>query len=790
MIKNYLKTAWRNLIRDKAFSVINITGLAIGMAGALLIAVWLQHMLTMDRFHEKGDRLYVMCNRDAFNDGKQHAWAYTPKIMASTLKAEYPDVEGVTRYDDDNHFLMQFREKQVMGKTVFADPDFFQMFSYKFVRGNEAPTFKNISSIIITEKFAHDVFGNEDPMGKVFTLDQKHPVTVTAVLKDLPGNTDMKFDCMLSWDFAASLHYVDSNWTNNSTQTFVLLHKNVNLASFNNKVNQITISHGNPNNRPTTQVFAHSYGDHYLYNASRNGEFTTGRIEQVRLFGIIGIFILLIACINFMNLSTARSEKRAREIGVRKVMGASKFSLVGQFITESMIISFFAFLIAGLLVMCCLPVLNNLVDLQLSLKLLNTGTWLFALLFVVITGLLAGSYPAFFLSSFRPIASLKGTYKINQLRIQPRSILVILQFSFAIILIISSIIVSRQINYTQDRNSGYDKTGLAYTTIVGDLDKNYLSLREELLQSGAVTAVSKNMSPITERFSDGWGLSWTGSTEADAKTDFIRFSADADVVKTMKMTLVAGRDLDVYKYHTDSLAMLLNETAVKAMHLSNPLEATVKDQGKNWHVVGVVKDFIIESPYDKIQPLIILGPSCWSGTIHYRFNPAHNQSANLATITTIFRKYNPAYPFEYHFADDMYTLKFKDMQMLKSLSTFFALLSIVISCIGLLGMVSYMAKARKKEIAIRKVLGATLMSISYILSRSFLKLVVIAIAIASPIAWYFTSNWLADYHYRITFPWWAFGVAGMLAIVITLVTISVQTISAALANPVKSLHAE
>ncbi|RAJ80351.1 FtsX-like permease family protein [Chitinophaga dinghuensis] len=790
MIKNYLKTAWRTLIRDKAFAVINITGLAIGMAGALLIAIWLQNMLTMDRFHEKIDQLYVMSDRDSFG-GKLQAWPYTPKILASVLKSEYPGVEGVSRYDDENDFLVKSGDKQVMGKTAFVDPDFFQMFSFPFVSGNAAATFNNVSSVIITEKFAHALFGKEDPIGKVFTLDKEFPVTVTAVLKDLPENTQMKFECLLSWDFAAkNLHYVDSNWTNNSVQTYMLLNKNADLTAFNKKVKDIIISHGNPNSRPTTEVFAHPYKNYYLYNGSKDGEYTTGRIEQVRLFTIIGIFILLIACINFMNLSTARSEKRAREIGVRKVMGASKLSLIWQFITESLIISFFAFLVAAVIVVCCLPALNNLIERNLSIRILHTNTWLFALAFVVIAGLLAGSYPAFILSSFRPVASLKGTYKINQLRIQPRSVLVILQFSFAIMLIISTIIVTRQINHTQSRERGYDQSGLAYTNIVGDLQKNYPLLRDELLRSGAVTAVSKNMSPITSRSSDGWGLSWTGSTADDNKTDFLRFSSDADFINTMKMTLTMGRDIDVYKYPTDSAAMLLTETAVKAMHLRNPLEATVHDNGQDWHVVGVIRDFIIESPFDKITPMIIQGPNSWFNTIHYRLNPAHNKATNMAAISSIFKKFNPDFPYDYQFVDDMYSMKFKDLQVLKTLSSLFAGLAIGISCIGLLGMVSYMAKARRKEIAIRKVLGATLMNLSFILSKSFLKLVTIAIAIASPIAWYYTSNWLNGYHYHIAFPWWVFGAAGAVAILITLVTISIQTISAALANPVKSLHAE
>lgn len=792
MINNYIKIAWRNLLKNKAFSSINIIGLAIGMAGALLIALWLQNMLSMDRFHKKGDRLYVISNRD-MNQGQMWAWVNTPKIMGPTLKKDFPDIEKFTRYDQFNNFLTTYNNKKIVSQVAFVDPGFFDMFSFPIVKGNKNKLLQNANSVVLTQKFAETLFGNSDPVGKTIKIDSVNLVTVDAVLQDLPNNTSMQFDYLLSWEYAKKIGYTDDNWQNNSIETYVLLRETTPLEAFNNKIRLVSQNHinvGNNEIRSTNEIFAFPYQDAYLYNKSVNGTYTAGRIQLVHLFTWIGSFILLVACINFMNLSTARSERRAKEVGVRKVVGADRKSLIAQFIVESVLISFAAMILAVGCIILILPAFNNLVEKNLHISLLSGSNWLFLIIFTIITGVLAGSYPAFFLSSFKPLKTLKGKLNSYKRGLSVRSILVILQFSIAIILTIATIIIFQQIQHTKDRDRGYDDNGLLVSSISGELEKNYLNLRNELLASNAVVSVSKNMSPVTDRYSNGMGFSWPGSSESDKKVSFNRFSTDADAVENLGFTLLSGRDIDIYKYKTDSNAMLLTETAVKSMRLQNPIGQVIHGDREDWTVVGIIKDFIVDSPYGETLPMIIFGPKSWFTNIHYRLNPNNSTVNNLKTVADIFKKFNPDYPFEYKFIDKNFEAKFKETQSIGTLSMLFAVLTIFISCLGLFALIAYMAETRMKEIAVRKVLGASIGQLTSLLSVDFIKLVLIAILIASPIAWWVMDNWLQDYNYRIEIQWQYFAAAGLMAILISLATISFQTIKAALANPVDSLRDE
>lgn len=792
MINNYIKIAWRNLLKNKAFSSINIIGLAIGMAGALLIALWLQNMLSMDRFHMKGDRLYVISNRD-MNQGQMWAWVNTPKIMGPTLKKDFPDIEKFTRYDQFNNFLTTYNNKKIVSQVAFVDPGFFDMFSFPIVKGNKNKLLQNANSVVLTQKFAETLFGNSDPVGKTIKIDSVNLVTVDAVLQDLPNNTSMQFDYLLSWEYAKKIGYTDENWQNNSIETYVLLRETTPLVAFNNKIRLVSQNHinvGNNEIRSTNEIFAFPYQDAYLYNKSVNGAFTAGRIQLVHLFTWIGSFILLVACINFMNLSTARSERRAKEVGVRKVVGADRKSLIAQFIVESVLISFAAMILAVGCIILILPAFNNLVEKNLHISLLSGSNWLFLIIFTIITGVLAGSYPAFFLSSFKPLKTLKGKLNSYKRGLSVRSILVILQFSIAIILTIATIIIFQQIQHTKDRDRGYDDNGLLVSSISGELEKNYLNLRNELLASNAVVSVSKNMSPVTDRYSNGMGFSWPGSSESDKKVSFNRFSTDADAVENLGFTLLSGRDIDIYKYKTDSNAMLLTETAVKSMRLQNPIGQVIHGDREDWTVVGVIKDFIVDSPYGETLPMIIFGPKSWFTNIHYRLNPNNSTVNNLKTVADIFKKFNPDYPFEYKFIDKNFEAKFKETQSIGTLSMLFAVLTIFISCLGLFALIAYMAETRMKEIAVRKVLGASIGQLTSLLSVDFIKLVLLAILIASPIAWWVMDNWLQDYNYRIEIQWQYFAAAGLMAILISLATISFQTIKAALSNPVDSLRDE
>ena len=789
MVNNFFKIASRNLLRNKRFSTINILGLAIGMASAILILLWIQNEVSYDRFHQQGDRIYTLNNRDKFN-GENWAWGSTPKILAPTLKLEYPnDIEDFTRVSDNN-FLFTTGDKHLNADGIFVDPGFLNIFSFPLLKGNLQQALTNASGIVITQKFAKKLFGGEDAMGKIVRIDSSDNFTVTGILKDLPNNTNFSFEYLLPWSYMKRLNWDDEHWTNNSVRSFVLLKPGITQTAFDNKIRNTTINHTKDGDKSTTQVFTYPLRDRWLYGKSENGKYVSGRAEMVKLFGVIAVFILLIACINFMNLSTARSEKRAKEVGIRKVVGAQKSGLVAQFIGESILLAVIAGLISLLIVQLCLSGFNQLVGKELFISYSNPFYWLFFISFIVFTGFIAGSYPAFYLSAYQPVKVLKGTFKAAHALVTPRKVLVVLQFTFAIALIICTIIVEHQIQYAQNRDAGYKKDQLVYTAIQGDISKHYDAIRNDLLASGAVTGVTKSMSPMTQRYSDGWGFSWQGMKPGDEKVDFVRMASDVDFVNTMGTTLLQGRDIDIKNYPGDSTTMLLNETAVKMMGFKNPLGQIVKNDDRSWTVVGVLKDFIYESPYEKVQQLVVLGPASWFNVMHYKLSSAHSTEDNLKTIEKIFKKYNPQYPFVYTFADEQYAQKFADEKRTGTLAGLFAGLTIFISCLGLFGLATYMAENRIKEIGVRKVLGASVASITTLLSRDFLALVMISFLLASVIAWWTMSQWLSTYTYRISIEWWVFALAGFLSIIIALVTVSYQSIRAAIANPVKSLRSE
>jgi putative ABC transport system permease protein len=789
MFKNYFIVAFRNIRRNKAFSLINISGLAIGMASAILILLWVGNEMSTDRFHEKIDRLYVMNNRDKF-DGKVWAWASTPKVLGPAIKSQFPEAEAFTRVNDVS-FLLNAGDKHLNEGGAFVDSAYLSMLSFPLVQGNPATALNNTYNIVITQQLAKKLFNDENVVGKEIRIDSTDNFVVSGVLKDMPNNTMFSYEYLLPWSYMQKLGWSDSSWGNNSVTTLLLLKNGTNRQAFDRKVKNITIDHTSGTAYPsTTQVFTQPLKERWLYSRSENGVYVTGRIEQVRVFTIIAIFILLIACINFMNLSTARSEKRAKEVGIRKVIGARKSSLVLQFIGESIILSLIAGLIGLLLVQLSLKWFNHLTEKNLFIDYLSPINWLYAILFVVITGLLAGSYPALYLSAYKPVTVLKGTFKKAHQVFSPRKVLVVLQFTFAIALIICTIIVRHQLLYAQERDSGYRKDQLVFSFLQGDLEKHYAVVRNELVSSGAAVSVTKSMSPITERYSDSWGFKWAGSHGEDDKIDFIRMSTDADFVKTMGVQLLAGRDIDINQYASDSTAVLLNEAAVKVMRLKDPVGQIIEGDGTRWHVVGVLKDFIYESPYQKISQLMVFGPRSWFNVVHFKLNPALPTAKSLQMVETIFKKYNPNYPFIYRFVDEDYARKFKSEQRTGTLAALFAGLTIFISCLGLFGLAAYMAENRIKEIGVRKVLGASIFSITKLLSQDFLKLVLVAFLIASPLAWFFMNKWLQGYEYRIQIEWWVFLLAGVASALIAVATVSYQSIKAALANPVRSLRTE
>ncbi|QHS57300.1 FtsX-like permease family protein [Mucilaginibacter sp. 14171R-50] len=785
MLKNYIKITWRNLMKNKGFTAINIVGLAVGMASAALILFWVQNEVSYDQFHEKKDRLYQMYNRSKI-EGEVWAWGTTPKPMMATLKQDYPQVEQATRTTNAN-FLFTINDKHLNLTGSFTDPDFLTMFSFPLIQGNPKTALNDMKNIVLTEKTAVKLFGNTNVLGKTVKIDSVDYFTVTGVMKDLPNNTRFTFEYIMPWKYWEKINGgPDKNWGNNSVATYIVLKPNVTEAYFDGQVKNITRSHSEVKD---IDVFVHPATKWRLYSKFENGQIVGGRITTIKLFSIIAVFILLIACINFMNLSTARSEKRAKEVGIRKVVGAGKGSLIAQFMGESILIALLAGALALIIVHISLPSFNILTEKNLFIPLASATFWIIVVVFILFTGVVSGSYPALYLSSFAPVKVLKGTFRAANAALSPRKILVVTQFWFAIVLIISTIIVKEQLDYAQSRDTGYKKTNLVYTFLQGNIDKNYALIRNELLTSGAATSVTKTSAPMTQGWSDSWDFNWDGKDQG-SKIDFNMFNVDGDFSKTMGLKIVEGRDIDIKTYPSDSSAILINEAALKLMKFKNPIGQIVLRDNHKLVIVGVVKDFILQSPYEPVKQMIIQGPSAWFNVMHYKLNEKNTTAQNLKLAEAVFKKFNPDYPFDYHFVDEEYNQKFQDEQRTGTLASLFAGLTIFISCLGLFGLATYMAQNRIKEIGVRKVLGASVFGVTSMLSKDFLKLVGIAFIFAIPVAWYGMHTWLQGYSYRVEISVWVFAVAAFLTTLISIVTVSFQAVKAALANPVKSLRSE
>jgi ABC-type antimicrobial peptide transport system permease subunit len=786
MVRNNLKITWRNLARNKAYSIINITGLAIGMAASILILLWIYDELNFDKFHKNRDRIYDVLTRTEVN-GKREAWFSTSSLLAPVLKANYPEVEEVTRINYVRAFMFHTGEKHIGGEGIIADPAFLKIFDYVLLQGDRNIALNDPRSLVVTESFAKKLFANTDVMGKLVRIDSNANFVITGVLKDIPHNSDLSFDYILPYSYNKEVQWDIPAWESTIIETIVMLKPGIDEKTANARFANIVKTHSKLNH----ELFLHPMNRWHLYSRIENGQSAPGRIKTVRLFGIIAGLILMIACINYMNLSTARSVRRAKEVGIRKVVGAEKSSLIGWFLGESIIISAIAGILALIIVQPNLGWFNQLTFKQLTIPFDNIYFWLGMAAFIFFTGIIAGSYPAFYLSAFKPIRVLKGTFKAAHTLVAPRKVLVVVQFTFAITLIICTIVIYRQIVYGQQRDRGYDNSNLAFVYIKGDLQKNFQPFRHDLLNSGAVTSLTRSNSPITDIWTGDDSYTWEGK-DPNLFIGFYKYHTDKDFVKTMGMRLVDGRDIDPQKFPADSTAVLLNETAVKVMGFKDAVGKIVKSREAIWHVVGVVKDFLPENPFESPVPTIIQGPGEYRGfgVISFKLNDKKATSANLETIGHIYNKYNPDYPFEYYFTADQFAMKFLDENYTGSLAAIFAFLTIFISCLGLFALATYMAENRIKEIGVRKVLGASVTTITTLLSKDFLKLVLIAFVIASPLAWWMMNGWLQHYEYRVTIGWWVFAVTGLLCLVIALASVGYQSIKAALANPVRALRNE
>lgn len=796
MIRNYLKIAWRNLLKNKQSSSINIGGLAIGMAVAMLIGFWLWDELTYNRYHENYDRVarimrHVTSNREIYT-GRA-----LPFPLGEELKTNYGDnfkYLAMASWQGD-HILSRGNDRQKKS-GIYMDKDGPKILSLKMIKGTQNGL-DDPHSILLSARAARAFFSDDDPIGQTLKISNAHEVKVTGVFEDLPRNTtfhDLEF--MAPWDLYITtepwIQKAKTQWGDNSFQGFAQINDHTDFAAVNKSILNSQLNRTPDEDKKfNPQVFLHPMRDWHLRSSWKNGVQTGGQIEYVRMFTVIGVFVLLLACINFMNLSTARSEKRAREVGIRKTVGSVRYQLIGQFLSESVLVAFIAFFFALLLTLLLLPWFNGVAQKQMGIPWTAPAFWLICLAFTLVTGLLAGSYPALFLSSFKPVKVLKGTFKAGRLAGLPRKVLVVAQFTVSVALIIGTVIVYQQIQYTKNRPIGYDRNGLLMIEMSSsDFYGKYDVLRSELKQKGAIVEMAESSSPLTDVWSNNGGFNWEGK-DPDLDADFATFWVTHEYGETVGFEMADGRNFS-RDFPTDSAAILINEAAVKFMNLEAPVGKTMRwEHGRtgNYKIIGVLKDMIAASPFEPVKQAVYLLDYENVNWMHFRLNPGKSAGESLAIIEDVFKSVIPSVPFEYKFADEEYAAKFSQEERVGKLAGFFAALAILISCLGLFGLASFVAEQRTKEIGVRKIVGATVFSLWQLLSKDFVLLVLVACGISIPLAYYYLHGWLQGYDYRVSIEWGVFVWSVIGAMMVTLLTVSLQTIRAAVANPVKSLRA-
>ena len=789
MIKNYFKIAWRNLTRNKVFSAINILGLALGMACSLLIMLWVLDERGVDNFHSNGKQLYQVYERNHF-DGKVEAGYPTQALLAEELKREIPEVELASSLEWNTTNTFEANNKIDKMDGCFAGEDFFSMFSYPLLQGTPQSALNTLNGIAISRKMAEHFFGSADKaMGKTIRFENYDDLLVTAVFENIPANSSQQFDFLRSWlAFKKENSSWISNWGNTDPPTFVQLRKDANAIAVEAKIKDFVYRYKEKSKGLVIELALQPYPEKYLHSTFKNGNIAGGRIEYVRLFSIVAVIILLIACINFMNLATARSAKRAKEVGVRKVMGAARLTLIGQFIGEAILLTFLSVILAIVLSILLLPVFNDLTGKQLSLPADQLSFWLRLFGIVIIVGFIAGSYPALFLSSLNPIRVLKGSLKFNWSAVFFRKGLVIFQFSLSIVFIVAMIVIYRQLNYIQTKNIGYDRENLVYVSMEGDLGTKYSLFKEEASKINGIKAITKMRQAPTVIGNHTGDIKWVGK-DPNTVASFVNAAVGYDFVKTMKLKLTEGRDFSK-DFGTDSASYIINETALAKIGYKDPIGKQLWWGNHEGKIIGVLKDFHFASMHQAIEPLIIRLDENWHwGTILVRTEAGKTKEA-LAGLEKVCKAINPKFPFTYQFSDQEFDKLYRSEQVVNKLANYFAFLAIFISCLGLFGLATFAAAQRSKEISVRKILGASVPNILALLSGNFLKPVVIAFLIACPVAWYVMNKWLEDFAYKINIGGWVFAAAGLITAGIALLTVSFQCVKAAITNPVKSLRTE
>ncbi|WP_031530859.1 ABC transporter permease [Dyadobacter crusticola] len=802
MFRNYFKIAWRNLTGNKTYSAINMGGLAVGMAVAMLIGLWIYDELSFNTTHQNYPRIVRVMQQQTL-DGEVNTGSNVPAPLFKELQTSYGAAfDRVVITSWLQRHVLTYNGSSFTQAGNFMSAGAAEMLSLKMISGT-ASGLRDPATILLSGSTARAIFGNSDPVDKTLKLNKDLDLKVVGVYEDIPYNSEFHelafiapFDLFVSSTEWVKAAVENNDWESSSFQILAQLSPSRNLTAVSEQIKNIKLRKaGTDALKFNPQILLHPMTRWHLYSEWENGRNVGGRIQFVWLFGIIGVFVLLLACINFMNLSTARSEKRAKEVGIRKAIGSVRLQLIGQFFSESFLVVGFAFFLSLVLARLVLPTFNEIADKRMQMPWTDpvflAGSFLFALL----TGFIAGSYPAFYLSSFQPIKALKGKWTPLGLRATlPRKILVVLQFTVSITLIIGTVIVYKQILHAKSRPIGYNRQGLV-TMLVNtpDIHRHFDAVLDDLVKTGSVVSMAESAGPPTEVFSANVGFNWKGK-DPGLQSEFATIGISHDFGKTVGWKFIAGRDF-TKTLASDSAGFVVNEAAVKFMglakqKLNDAIGETVTWDGRSFKIIGVIKDMIMESPYDPVKKSIFFIHPKGGRFITARLNPGTNASSGLKNIEAVFKRHAPESPFTYQFVDQEYALKFAAEERISKLAAIFTVLAIFISCLGLFGMASFMAEQRTKEIGIRKVLGASVTNLWQLLSGDFVILVGISCLLAIPIAWYTMEQWLEKYTYHTQISWWIFAAASIGTLVIALATVSYQAIRAALLDPVQSLKGD
>jgi len=787
MLTNFIKVALRNLLKHRLYSIINISGLAIGILCSILILLWVADEVSYDSFIPKKNELHQVWVNAAF-DGSITSWSSVPLPTYEAMKTADAGIINSVVAGWGGTRLLTVGDTRVLKRGYFVSEEFLEMFEYPLIYGQSASVLDEPTSIVLTSSMAKILFGDEDPLGKIVKVDDSSLLTVTGILKDIPSNSSFRFEYLIPWKHREQINewVVNNkdNWGNYSFQVFVELNSQLDYKDVESNIADMLTENGEDDIE--RELFFHPLPQWRLHSNFEHGISTGGMSDYVQLFTVIAIFILVIACINFMNLATARSERRAKEVGIRKSLGSNRMELIFQFIGESMVISLLSFFIALVAAYLILPFYNTLVDKQLFIDFSSVDVWIFAAVVVFFTGIVSGSYPAFYLSSFKPATTLKGKVTLGKNASTPRKILVTLQFGFAMLLMIGTVVIYNQIELVKNRELGYNQNNLISIQITEELEQNYDALKTELLQTSSVESMTRSNSSITSINSNNF-LGWPGKPE-DLRVIFTTIATEYDYSKTMGIEVLQGRDFS-RDFKSDTSAIVINKAALELMNLEDPIGTQLDLWGSKYTLIGVLEDVLMGSPYREVKPLFMIVDTGWISVITVRLK-GDDITSELDVVKTVFGKYNPAYPFDYNFADEDFASKFATINITQRLALIFSILAIIITGLGLFGLASYTAQQRTKEIGIRKVLGASVSSLVSLMSKDFSKLVIISFFISAPIAWLLLDKYLDRYAIRVDIIWWIFPLIGLTALLFALSIVIQQAIRSARVNPVRSLRNE